>query len=103
MATGITVPKKLTCYSQSGDSYIQMLKKDEIRSDVVVQQLFLLLNNLLEEEKFNYQPSYESLKVNQILLRTYHVNYNEIQSLLDFCYYFSNRYIRIRTKCVNNP
>lgn len=101
MATGITVPKKLTCYSQSGESFIQMLKKDEIRSDVVVEQLFLLLNSLLEEEKFNYQSSHDSLKVNQIILRTYHVFHNETPQLIDFCNYFSNRYIRICTKCFN--
>lgn len=73
MTTGITLPKKLSCYSQTGDCYTQMLKKDEIRSDVVVQQLFLLLNSLLEEEKVNYQPSHDTLKVNLMVLRTYHV------------------------------
>ena len=43
MATGITAPRKMSCFSVQGDEYIQVIKRDEIRSDCVVQQLFELL------------------------------------------------------------
>ena len=53
VATGITAPKKVACLSSRGEEYVQLLKRDEIRSDVVVQQLFLLLNDLLAEVNGN--------------------------------------------------
>ena len=49
---------------------MQVLKRDEFRSDVVVQQLFLLLNDLLAEERAAGQ---DGLLSDQILLRTYKV------------------------------
>ena len=56
--------------SARGEEYVQLLKRDEIRSDVVVQQLFLLLNDLLAEERAAGQ---DGLLSDQILLRTYKV------------------------------
>lgn len=70
VATGITAPKKVMCLSSRGEEYVQLLKRDEIRSDVVVQQLFLLLNDLLAEERAAGQ---DELLSRQILLRTYKV------------------------------
>lgn len=70
VATGITAPKKVACMSSRGEEYVQLLKRDEIRSDVVVQQLFLLLNDLLAEERVAGQ---DELLSRQILLRTYKV------------------------------
>lgn len=70
VATGITAPKKVACLSSRGEEYVQLLKRDEIRSDVVVQQLFLLLNDLLAEERAAGQ---DGLLSDQILLRTYKV------------------------------
>ena len=71
MATGITAPRKMSCFSVQGDEYIQVIKRDEIRSDCVVQQLFDLLNQLLREVQND--PKLVSKKVDQILLRTYKV------------------------------
>lgn len=71
MATGITAPRKMSCFSVQGDEYIQVIKRDEIRSDCVVQQLFELLNQLLREVQDD--PTLVSKKVDQILLRTYKV------------------------------
>ena len=70
VATGITAPKKVTCFSSRGEEFVQLLKRDEIRSDVVVQQLFLLLNDLLAEER---NAGQDGLLSRQILLRTYKV------------------------------
>ena len=73
MASGVTQPKKITCISQTGVSYVQIAKLDEIRSDVVVEQLFALINGLLDEEKAKNSEAADSVNLHQILLRTYHV------------------------------
>ena len=71
MTTGITSPRKMKCFSVQGDKYVQLIKRDEIRSDCVVQQLFDLLNQLLREVQND--PKLVSKKVDQIILRTYKV------------------------------
>ena len=71
MATGITSPRKMYCFSVQGDEYVQLIKRDEIRSDCVMQQLFDLLNQLLREVQND--PKLVSKKVDQIILRTYKV------------------------------
>lgn len=73
MATGITLPKRITCVSQTNKEVVQIAKKDEIRSDVVVQQLFELINGLLDEEKRRLTSVNQSINLQQILIRTYHV------------------------------
>ena len=71
VATGITAPKKVECASQDGKKFIQLLKRDEIRSDVVIQQLLLLLNDLLLKERV--VADQEAVPNAQITLRTYKV------------------------------
>ena len=70
MATGITNPLRVTCTSSSGEPFVQILKLDEIRSDCVVQQLFELINRLLEEQRTHNE---QRAGLQSLHLRTYHV------------------------------
>ena len=70
MATGITNPLRVTCTSSSGEPFVQILKLDEIRSDCVVQQLFELINRLLEEQRTHEE---QRAVLQSLHLRTYHV------------------------------
>ena len=70
MATGITSPLRVTCTSSSGEPFVQILKQDEIRSDCVVQQLFELINRLLEEQRTHNE---QRAVLQSLHLRTYHV------------------------------
>ena len=70
VATGITSPLRVTCVAHDGSNFNQILKKDEIRSDCVVQQLFELLNRLLAEKNCESQnPSFQDIH-----LRIYRVS-----------------------------
>ena len=70
VATGITSPLHVTCVAHDGSNFYQILKKDEIRSDCVVQQLFELINRLLAEKNCESQnPSFRDIH-----LRIYRVS-----------------------------
>ena len=74
VATGITAPLKLTCIGNDGLAYDQILKQDEIRSDCVIQQLFELINQLLETSALNEaKGSWNREGRSPIHLRTYQV------------------------------
>lgn len=52
MPGGINVPKKITCLCSDGKEYPQLLKgKDDMRQDAIMQQVFTILNNMLENSK----------------------------------------------------
>lgn len=74
VATGITAPLRVTCVAQDGSRFHQILKKDEIRSDCVVQQLFELINRLLAEENSESQ----NFSLRDIHLRVYRVRNESI-------------------------
>jgi ataxia telangiectasia mutated family protein len=49
---GINAPKKITCLCSDGVKRPQLLKgKDDIRQDAVMQQVFVVVNQLLRENK----------------------------------------------------
>lgn len=49
---GINVPKIVKCRGSDGVMYRQLVKgKDDLRQDAVMQQIFILVNNLLQENK----------------------------------------------------
>lgn len=48
---GINMPKKVTCIGQDGIPYTQLVKgRDDLRQDAVMQQVFQLVNQLLEQD-----------------------------------------------------
>ncbi|CAF0715627.1 unnamed protein product [Adineta steineri] len=51
MVGGVNAPKKLLCYSSTGRQLPQLLKgKDDLRQDAVMQQLFTVVNRLLDKD-----------------------------------------------------
>lgn len=63
---GVNAPKKIVCHSSNGQKLPQLLKgKDDLRQDAVMQQLFTVVNRLLEKDKLT---SHRSLQI-----RTYKV------------------------------
>lgn len=51
MVGGVNAPKKLICHSSAGRQLPQLLKgKDDLRQDAVMQQLFNVVNRLLEKD-----------------------------------------------------
>lgn len=66
MVGGVNAPKKIVCQSSTGRQLAQLLKgKDDLRQDAVMQQLFTVVNRLLEKD---------DLTCNRLLnIRTYKV------------------------------
>ncbi|XP_075154936.1 serine/threonine-protein kinase tefu [Haematobia irritans] len=63
---GINAPKKLSCVCSDGVTRPQLLKgKDDLRQDAVMQQVFCMINNLLQQEPEAVQR--------KLLIRTYKV------------------------------
>ena len=63
---GIHLPKLVTCIGSDGREYRQLVKsKDDLRQDAVMQQIFLLVNSLLQQ---NHET-----RVRNLCIRTYHV------------------------------
>lgn len=51
MVGGVNAPKKLICHSSTGRQLPQLLKgKDDLRQDAVMQQLFTVVNRLLDKD-----------------------------------------------------
>ncbi|GAA6019897.1 hypothetical protein JCM11491_004857 [Sporobolomyces phaffii] len=51
MAGGLHVPKIVTCFGSDGRQYRQLLKgDDEVRQDAVMEQIFVLVNDLLRRD-----------------------------------------------------
>jgi ataxia telangiectasia mutated family protein len=66
MVGGVNAPKKLLCHSSIGRQLPQLLKgKDDLRQDAVMQQLFTVVNRLLDKDELT---SHRSLNI-----RTYKV------------------------------
>ncbi len=66
MVGGVNAPKKLLCHSSFGRQLPQLLKgKDDLRQDGVMQQLFNVVNRLLDKDDLT---SHRSLNI-----RTYKV------------------------------
>lgn len=63
---GINAPKKLSCICSDGIVRPQLLKgKDDLRQDAVMQQVFCMINNLLQQEPEAIQR--------KLIIRTYKV------------------------------
>ncbi|XP_049866629.1 serine-protein kinase ATM isoform X2 [Pectinophora gossypiella] len=63
---GINCPKKITCRSSDGKSRILLIKgEDDLRQDAVMQQVFNIVNTLLENDPVTSR--------NKLLIRTYKV------------------------------
>ena len=66
MVGGVNAPKKLLCHSSTGRQLPQLLKgKDDLRQDAVMQQLFTVVNRLLDKDELTRHQSMN--------LRTYKV------------------------------
>ncbi|CAF1500441.1 unnamed protein product, partial [Rotaria magnacalcarata] len=51
MVGGVNAPKKILCHSSTGRQLSQLLKgKDDLRQDAVMQQLFTVVNRLLDKD-----------------------------------------------------
>ncbi|XP_061389717.1 serine/threonine-protein kinase ATM [Musca vetustissima] len=76
---GINAPKKLACLCSDGITRPQLLKgKDDLRQDAVMQQVFSMINNLLQQEPKAVQR--------KLLIRTYKVIPLSTRSgLLEWC------------------
>ncbi|XP_005181014.2 serine/threonine-protein kinase ATM [Musca domestica] len=76
---GINAPKKLSCLCSDGIKRPQLLKgKDDLRQDAVMQQVFCMINNLLQQEPKAVQR--------KLLIRTYKVIPLSTRSgLLEWC------------------
>ena len=63
---GVNVPKRTVCYGSDGKSYPQLIKgSDDLRQDAVMEQVFEMVNNLLQQ---NSETRKRSLSI-----RTYKV------------------------------
>jgi ataxia telangiectasia mutated family protein len=66
MVGGVNAPKKLLCHSSLGRQLPQLLKgKDDLRQDAVMQQLFNVVNRLLDKDDLTCHR--------QLNIRTYKV------------------------------
>lgn len=66
VCSGLSKPLKVVCHGSDGKRYPQIVKgKDDLRGDAVMEQLFTILNSLLERDT---QASQRSL-----LVRTYRI------------------------------
>jgi len=58
MVGGVNAPKKLLCHSSIGRQLPQLLKgKDDLRQDAVMQQLFTVVNRLLDKDDLTCHQS----------------------------------------------
>ncbi|CAF4490038.1 unnamed protein product, partial [Rotaria sp. Silwood2] len=58
MVGGVNAPKKILCHSSIGRQLSQLLKgKDDLRQDAVMQQLFTVVNRLLDKDDLTCQRS----------------------------------------------
>ncbi|UJR28997.1 hypothetical protein I4U23_010215 [Adineta vaga] len=58
MVGGVNAPKKLLCHSSTGRQLPQLLKgKDDLRQDAVMQQLFTVVNRLLDKDELTCHQS----------------------------------------------
>ncbi|XP_023934790.2 serine-protein kinase ATM [Bicyclus anynana] len=63
---GINYPKKISCLSSDGRRRILLVKgEDDLRQDAVMQQVFNIVNSLLQNNPITYR--------NKLLIRTYKV------------------------------
>lgn len=66
ICSGLSKPLKVVCYGSDGKRYPQMVKgRDDLRGDAVMEQLFTILNSLLEKDA-------DAAKRN-LLVRTYRI------------------------------
>jgi len=79
MVGGVNAPKKITCTGTDGKVRLQLVKgKDDLRQDAVMEQVFGLMNNLLEQ---NEETRKRSLKI-----RTYKVvPLSQRSGILEWC------------------
>lgn len=76
---GINAPKKLMCHCTDGKQYPQLLKgKDDLREDAVMEQVFNILNDLLNHSK--------TTKKERMHIRTYIVvPLSQRSGILEWC------------------
>lgn len=66
VCAGLSKPLRIVCYGSDGKSYPQMVKgRDDLRGDAVMEQLFTILNSLLEKDADAAKRS--------LLVRTYRI------------------------------
>lgn len=52
MVGGVNKPKKVSCLCSDGNEYPQLIKgKDDLRQDAIMQQVFTMLNDMLQIHK----------------------------------------------------
>lgn len=76
---GINAPKRIECIGTDGKHYLQLLKgKDDPRQDAVMQQVFNIVNNMLNESKVT--------KKDRLIIRTYAViPLSQKSGILEWC------------------
>eukprot|EP01135_Chromosphaera_perkinsii_P001799 Nk52_evm68s210 gene=Nk52_evmTU68s210 len=65
LAGGINLPKIILCKGSDGQLYKQLVKKEDMRQDAVMKQVFDIVNRLLNKE--------ESTKMRDLSVRTYKI------------------------------
>lgn len=76
---GINAPKRIECIGSNGKRYSQLLKgKDDLRQDAVMQQVFNIMNNMLNQSKVT--------KKDRLCVRTYAViPLSKRSGILEWC------------------
>jgi len=79
MVGGVNAPKKLSCTGTDGRKRLQLVKgKDDLRQDAVMEQVFGLMNNLLQQN--------EETRKRQLNVRTYKVvPLSQRSGILEWC------------------
>lgn len=79
MVGGINAPKKISCLGTDGRLRLQLVKgKDDLRQDAVMEQVFGLLNQLLEQD--------EEARRHKLSIRTYKVvPLSQRSGVLEWC------------------
>lgn len=79
LTAGINKPKRIECVGLNGKTYSQLLKgTDDLRQDSVMQQVFGIMNNLLDQSK--------TTKKDRLHIRTYVVvPLSQRSGILEWC------------------
>ncbi|XP_047515657.1 serine-protein kinase ATM [Pieris napi] len=102
MVGGINYPKKVNCRSSDGKKRILLIKgEDDMRQDAVMQQVFSIVNTLLEKNPITYH--------NKLLIRTYKVvALSRRSGVLEWCAgtvplgtYLTNAHVRHRPQDIS--
>ena len=88
MVGGVNAPKKLTCTGTDGKVRLQLVKgKDDLRQDAVMEQVFGLMNNLLDQNEETRKRKLKILITQHMLHKTRPSTIKgKFPGTIDFCF-----------------